>query len=382
MARKPAYPDAKSYTDRHGRRRWRFRPKGGRGFSRELGGDYGSQDFARRYAEAQAEFDGAERRGTGAARVTAGSLADLVARFKASPAWLDLTDSTRRAYRAALDWLQADYGQLPVKGLRRRHVADLLATKAGTPGAANNARKRLAQLLDHAVSLEWITENPARHVKSYRLPPGGFHSWTEAEIAQFLAIYPPGTAAHLALQLMLNTGAARVDAVQLGPWNLRAGRIEYRRQKTARSGGQLVSIPLHPDLAAALAGLPEDRSFLATRSGAPRTPAGLGNAMRKWCDTAGLPACTSHGLRKACARRLAEAGATASEIQSITGHRTLAEVQRYTEAASRETMADAAHGKLMARESAESLVNHAERFTTRTGQGIENKVKGVKDGEP
>ena len=39
------------------------------------------------------------------------------------------------------------------------------------------------------------------------------------------------------------------------------------------------------------------------------------------------------GLRKAAARRLAEAGCTAHQIAAITGHRTLAEVQRYTQAA-------------------------------------------------
>lgn len=51
---------------------------------------------------------------------------------------------------------------------------------------------------------------------------------------------------------MLYTGAARVDAVQLGPENLRGDRIEYRRQKTSRSGGIKVSIPLHADLAEVL----------------------------------------------------------------------------------------------------------------------------------
>jgi integrase len=36
-----------------------------------------------------------------------------------------------------------------------------------------------------------------------------------------------------------------------------------------------------------------------------------------------------HGLRKAAARRLAEAGCSASVIASITGHASLQEVQRY-----------------------------------------------------
>ena len=44
---------------------------------------------------------------------------------------------------------------------------------------------------------------------------------------------------------------------------------------------------------------------------------------------AGLPRrCELHGLRKAAARRLAEAGCSASEIMAITGKKTLAEVER------------------------------------------------------
>ena len=55
---------------------------------------------------------------------------------------------------------------------------------------------------------------------------------------------------------------------------------------------------------------------------------------------AGLPRrCELHGLRKAAARRLAEAGCSASEIVAITGQKTLAEVERYTRAAGQDQLA-------------------------------------------
>lgn len=68
--------------------------------------------------------------------------------------------------------------------------------------------------------------------------------------------------------------------------------------------------------------------------------------MRAWCDKADLPNCTSHGLRKAIARRLAEAGAPPHEIMAVTGHATLAEVTRYTRDANRPNMADGAMTRL------------------------------------
>ena len=46
-----------------------------------------------------------------------------------------------------------------------------------------------------------------------------------------------------------------------------------------------------------------------------------------------------HGLRKAAARRLAEAGCTMHEIAAITGHARLSEIQRYTKAADQKRLA-------------------------------------------
>ncbi len=55
---------------------------------------------------------------------------------------------------------------------------------------------------------------------------------------------------------------------------------------------------------------------------------------------AGLPPrCKAHGLRKAAARRLAEAGATSKQIAAVTGHKTLSEIERYTRAAEQAELA-------------------------------------------
>jgi hypothetical protein len=55
---------------------------------------------------------------------------------------------------------------------------------------------------------------------------------------------------------------------------------------------------------------------------------------------AGLPKrCSAHGLRKAACRRLAEAGCSANEIMSISGHTTMKEIVRYTVAADQARLA-------------------------------------------
>lgn len=65
--------------------------------------------------------------------------------------------------------------------------------------------------------------------------------------------------------------------------------------------------------------------------------------MAERIDQAGLPErCVTHGLRKAAARRRAEAGCSANEIAAITGHVSLEEVARYTGAAEQKRLARSA----------------------------------------
>ena len=86
----------------------------------------------------------------------------------------------------------------------------------------------------------------------------------------------------------------------------------------------------------------EDLTFLVTEYGKPFTAAGFGGWFREMCDAAGLPRrCAAHGLRKAACRRLAEAGCSANIIAAISGHKTLREVERYTQAADQARMARA-----------------------------------------
>lgn len=339
---KRQFPRASSYQDRHGRRRWRFRR---RGVSVELGTEYGTDDFIRRYTEAESRANGP--REIGKDRIRPGTFRALaVERFK-SPEFRACTAGTQKAERQILEPFLQKHGHRLVRDMRPQDVRKVLSEKAETPSAANNLRKKLRQLMNHAIALDWRSDNPVLVVKPYKIKSGGYHTWAEHEIEQFYKVHPEGSLAHLAMTLMLWTGAAKVDAVALGWQNIRDGRIEYRRRKTEGQGGDLIQIKIMDPLAAALSHLPNDAmTFLQTQNGRSRSPNGLGNLMRRWCDEAGLPDCSSHGLRKAIARRLAEAGASAKQIASVTGHRTLAEVQRYTDAADREQLSDDALDKL------------------------------------
>ncbi len=112
--------------------------------------------------------------------------------------------------------------------------------------------------------------------------------------------------------------------------------IKVRQEKTDKP----LLIAMHPELMRILIAVPRtNMSFLVTERGAPFTAAGFGNWFREQCDAAGLPQCSFHGLRKAAATRLANAGCSASQIAAITGHKTLGEVAHYTAAADQQRLA-------------------------------------------
>lgn len=285
---------------------------------------------------------------------TVAALADA---YRASPRFQGWTAHTRGHADRVLHRLAEKHGKAPVEKLTRgtlQQAVDVIAARDGY-GAALHWLRIVSGMLSYGVRLDWLAHNPAREVEKPRAPHReGLRTWREDEIAAFLAHHRIGTVPHLALTLMLYTAASRVDACALGWQHVRADRIEYRRQKTAARGGPLISLPIAPPLAEALALAPRDRmTFLETIRRRPRSPNGLTESMREWCAAAGLDDADQwgrrlgcHGLRKAMARRLAELGCSSAQIMAVTGHQTSREVDRYTRAYSREQAATAAFERL------------------------------------
>jgi integrase len=121
----------------------------------------------------------------------------------------------------------------------------------------------------------------------------------------------------------------------------------HRRGVRGRKWGGWISIPTRRDRRD---GCDQHLTYLHTKHGKPRSAKALGGDFRQWCDAAGLPKrCAIHGLRKSGARRLAEAGVSVREIMSITGHKTLSEVQRNTDAVDQAKLAAQAIAKLRKR---------------------------------
>jgi len=335
MRRPPQYVNG--FIDRYGKARWYFRRAG---FKRvPLPGLPWSPEFMAAYEQALA----GQPLQIGGARTNPGTVRALAVSYFHSSDFRSLKLSSQAIYRGVIDRFCIQYGDNRVAGLKREHVVKLMAARAEKPVAANNLRKVLRAMMKHAVEIGLRADDPTRDVRAIRVKSDGFHSWNDDEIAQFEKRHPRGTPARLALALLLYTGQRRSDVVRMGPQHICNGVLGVRQQKT----GIELAIPVHSALAAVIAETPTYHlTFLTNQFGRPFTAGYFGQWFREQCDMAGLRHCSAHGLRKAAARRLAEAGCSTHEIAAITGHASLKEVARYTEAVDRRRLAQSAMAKV------------------------------------
>lgn len=138
----------------------------------------------------------------------------------------------------------------------------------------------------------------------------------------------------LALDLLLYTGQRKSDIVLFGSKHVKDGWLRFTQQKNRNSKPVTLEIPILPQLAATIAATPSGHlTFLVSKLGKPFSVAGFGMRFRDWCDAAGLPECTAHGLRKIAAVRTAQNGATPAQLMAIFGWRDIKQAELYTRAA-------------------------------------------------
>jgi integrase len=244
---------------------------------------------------------------------------------------------------AKLERFREEHGEKRIALLHKKALQAILNKKS--PAAASNWRKALRGFIDHTMSLDMLTVDPLAGVKLVSVKSDGHHPWEPEECSQFEAHHPIGTRARLAYELLLQIGQSRCDVIRLGRQHVRNGTLSQRRQKTKVA----FDVPVMPTLQDAIDAMPanDHLTFLVTAHGKPFTAAGFGNWFRDRCDEAGLPKrCTSHGLRKAAATRLADRGATTTQLMAWFGWKTASEAERYTRGADRKRAAATA-GKLI-----------------------------------
>ena len=237
------------------------------------------------------------------------------------------------------------FADFPLTRLTPHAVAVLRDRKAAQPDGANNTLKAIRAVFKWALlpEVRKTPHNPARDVPLFRRATDGFHTWSVEEVLKFQRAYPLGTKQSLALALLLYLGARRSDVVKFGRQHLRDGVIRYTQHKNRQKAPLTLEVPVLPELQEAIDACPSQHvTFLVTEYGKPFSSNGFGNRFGAWCEKAGLPHCSAHGLRKAGATLAAENGATVSQLMAMFGWRTAKMAELYTRKAEQRRLARSA----------------------------------------
>lgn len=322
-------------TSRHGKTVWTVRM--GKGPRTRIRGEYGSPEFRAAYDAAIAGEPAPKP-----SNIDASSITWLVDRYRASAAWVKLAPATRAQREIYYRKLCKTAGSKPFAQVDRARIEDGRDRLRARPYAANDWLKAMRGLFGWAVENRHMRIDPTIGVKGLANRTDGFAPWTDDEIARFEAYWPTGTRERLALAILLYTGLRRGDAAALGPQHIKDGVISIATQKT----GQMVVIPVLPELAAALAASPIGaQSLIARQDGKPMVKEGFGNWFRSACQAAKVPG-SAHGLRKAGATRAANHGFTEAQLEAWYGWSGGRMAALYTRKANRVRLASEAAEKL------------------------------------
>jgi integrase len=264
----------------------------------------------------------------------------MIRDYRASDEFLGLKPKTQNDYGRMLD-LFASIDRHPAEAIRRKHIRELRKGFAGKERTQKLFTQVASALFNFGIDNDYCALNPATRMKRIGKAKA-YAPWSDAQCAVFEASLPAG---HLRTAYMLGryTGQRRGDVLKMARTAYDGVSIEVRQEKT----DEPLAIRAHRRLRAYLDALPKaSLLFVVDVAGRSVEETAFSKNFRAALDRAGLEELHFHGLRHTAGRALAEAGCSAHEIQSITGHRTLQMVEHYTKAARQKRLASAAISKL------------------------------------
>jgi integrase len=218
------------------------------------------------------------------------------------------------------------FGNIPLHSLSVDEVSRFRESWDFAPLTTRNTIERLRAFFNFCVAREWLEKNPARPIKLPKIEEVEVKPYTSKEIEAIMGaveeypnwgIYKTNTRARVrAFILTLRwTGMGIGDAIQMSKERIVSGQLTLRTEKN----GKRVSIPLHPDLRAALDELPGPRYFWSGNGK-------LTSAVSDWHRTIERLAkdlkfrVHAHRFRHTLAAELISAGTAIAQVAAILGN--------------------------------------------------------------
>lgn len=330
----PRPPHLVRQINRHGTPVWYVRV--GHGSRTRIRAKFGTPEFN---AEYQAAINGEAAPKPG--KFHNGTLGWLVARYRESAAWLNLSPATRRQRENIFHHVLEAAGQEPISRITRKVI--VAGRDRRKPNAGRHFVQTMRGLFEWAVEAEHVATDPTLGVDTPRPKTDGHAIWPPEWCAKFETRWALGTRERVAYEVVLQTGLRRGDLVRIGRPHVRDNIATIRTEK---GEGEVVTIPINAALRAAIdAGPIGELTWIVGAAGRPLTKESFGNWFREACKAADVPG-SAHGLRKTKATNAAERGATEHELDAMFGWKDGKTSRIYTRKANRAKLALAGAAKL------------------------------------
>jgi len=183
------------------------------------------------------------------------TVAWLIGKYLASPAFNDVGTGTQADYKFALDKIMSKFGDAPLDQVRPAHVTLYIEQRSLTSKhRALREKAILSMLYAWAIEREFAQFNPAGAVKTKRLP-GRKHVYIHDDMLNAVYEQAPQDLKD-AIDLAYYIGQRPGDLLDMTMVKLRDGTLEYRQSKT----GTAQRITINADLAALLQRIEERKA--------------------------------------------------------------------------------------------------------------------------
>lgn len=253
------------------------------------------------------------------------TLAELIDRYL-SEITPSKKGSRQESYR--LEAIKKYIGHLIIGSIQGKHIASYRDTRLSEGKSTGTVLRELCDLshLFNVSIKDWgipLTNNPAQYIRRPARAKGRSRRLTIAELQALLEALSETKEVSSIVQLAIETGMRRSELLKM-EWS----NIDLKNRIVWLSdtkNGESRAVPLSLKAISLLEQLPR-----TTETVFKTKPDSVSQAFHRACIRAGLEDLRFHDLRHEATSRLFEKGLNTMEVSSVTGHKTLSMLKRYT----------------------------------------------------
>lgn len=274
-------------------------------------------DPIKRFQMATRLNDAADRKETDV--LIEGSIGWVIHKYKLKEDYTELAVGTLKYYNRYLKDIEALGRSEPFESITRRDVIDFVESYTGI-GEDRKIVALLRKLYKVAMYYEVVTANHSLNLdlstpearQVFWLPEQG-DAWMKAA-----ALHPKGDAMAVGYKILEYAAQRPNDVLKMAWTQYNGDTIQLRQQKTKK----LVSVPCHRALRAVLdeARKRTMSTMIVSHQGKAFSYGEFNRCWREISEVADLEDLQARDLRRTACVRMAEAGATESQISAVTGH--------------------------------------------------------------